>query len=74
MCLFQRPGQFLQGDVGLRPDDLDQERNLRFELARSPGRAALTLWRDCAPTAILGRKPDSRADTDANTRAAARSA
>jgi len=64
MRLFQCPGQFLQCDVRFGPDDLDQGRNVRSELACGPGCAALAFWRDRTPVVILSRQPCCCAGTD----------
>jgi len=64
MRLFQRPDQFLQCDISFGADDLDQERNVRSELACGSGRAALALWRDRTPVVLLGRQPYRCAGTD----------
>ena len=65
MCFFQRSSQFLQRDVRLGADDLDQKLDVRFELSCGPRCAALRPWRDRAPIARLSRQSYRRAGADA---------
>ena len=46
MRLSQGPGQLLERDVRLGPDDLQQERPVCGQLSNRPGRSALRLGRD----------------------------
>jgi hypothetical protein len=62
--LGQSPGQLLERDVRLCPNDLQQERLVRGELARRPHRAALRLGRNMALPPLGRRQPHRRAGRD----------
>lgn len=48
VCLGQSSGEFLERDVRLGPDDLQQKRLVPCQLAGSPWRSALRLGADIA--------------------------
>ncbi len=72
MHLSQSPGQLLERDVRLGPDELQQEHLVRGQFACGPWRSALRLGREITTLPLSRCQSHGRAGRYSYTRAAAR--